>query len=234
MLRILYDHRYKIGVFLLLLGASLLDVTLVFVRMVYTDRRQYFSLIWNLFLAWIPFILAYLAYVFSWRRWMVYLIVPAFLFLWLIFFPNAPYILTDLQHLQDAPPLVAVWYDVIMLVWFSWTGMLLGVVSLYLMHEIVIRHFGRWLGWLFVLLVSASTGLGIYLGRFIRLNSWDLFQAPQEVVEAIWGWLLDPSLRSAGFVGLYTLFFLFVYLTLYAFGHILQEGQKFTSGHGQR
>lgn len=234
MLRILYDHRYKIGVFLLLLGASLLDVMLVFVRMVYTDRRQYFSLIWNLFLAWIPFILAYLAYVFSWRRWMVYLIVPAFLFLWLIFFPNAPYILTDLQHLQAAPPLVAVWYDVIMLVWFSWTGMLLGVVSLYLMHEIVIRQFGRWVGWFFVLLVSASSGLGIYLGRFIRLNSWDLFQAPQEVVEAIWGWLLDPSLRSAGFVGLYMLFFLFVYLTLYAFGHILQEGQKFTSRQGER
>ncbi len=226
MIQTLLEHRYKIGIFLLLSLASILDVTLVVARMLYTDSRQYASLTWNLFLAWIPFVLAYMAYVLSWRRWMVYLLVPAFLFLWLLFFPNAPYILTDLQHLGEGYG-VPIWYDVILLTWFSWTGVLLGVVSLYLMQEIVLRHFGRWIGWLFVLVVSGSTGLGIYLGRFIRLNSWDLFQAPQEVVEAIWGWLADPSLRSTAFVGLYTLFFLFVYLTLYAFGHILQEGQKF-------
>ncbi|MEJ5239691.1 MAG: DUF1361 domain-containing protein [Anaerolineales bacterium] len=226
MLRLFARHKYKIGVFLLLLMASVIDVALVVTRVLYTDTRRHVSLIWNLFLAWIPFLLAYIAYVFSWRRWMVYLIVPAFLFLWLLFFPNAPYILTDLQDLAHSPFEVAIWYDVIILNWFSWTGALLGVVSLYLMQEIVLRNFGRLAGWLFVLAVSLSTGLGIYLGRFIRLNSWDLFQAPHEVVEAIWGWLADPSLRSVGFVGLYTLFFIFIYLTLYAFGHILQEGQK--------
>lgn len=222
-------HKYKIGVFLLLLAASFVALTLVVVRMAYTDSRRYYSLIWNLFLAWIPFLLAYVTYLLSWRRWLVYLVAPAFLFLWLLFFPNAPYILTDFQHLSEGPSAVAVWYDVIMLTWFSWIGMLLGVVSLYLMQEIILRQLGRWFGWLFVLLVSASTGIGIYLGRFIRLNSWDLFQDPFQVAEAIWGWLSDPSLRSVGFVGLYTLFFLFIYLTLYAFGHILQEGRQHDS-----
>ncbi|MBO9368844.1 MAG: DUF1361 domain-containing protein [Chloroflexi bacterium] len=221
-------HKYKIGIFLLLLTASMIAVSLVIVRVLYTDSRRHVSLIWNLFLAWIPFLLAYMAYVFSWRRWMVYLIVPGFLFLWLLFFPNAPYVLTDLQDLARSPHEMPIWYDALLLNWFSWSGALLGVVSLYLMQEILLRHFGRLVGWLFVLSVSAATGLGLYLGRFIRLNSWDLFRAPREVVEAIWGWLADPSLSSVGFVSLYTLFFLFIYLTLYAFGHILQEGQKFT------
>ncbi len=221
-------HKYKLGIFLLLLLASMIAVSLVVIRVLYADSRRYVSLIWNLFLAWIPFLLAYMAYVFSWRRWMVYLIVPGFLFLWLLFFPNAPYVLTDLQDLVRSPHEVAIWYDVILLNWFSWSGALLGVVSLYLMQEIVLRHFGRLAGWVFVLSVSVATGIGLYLGRFIRLNSWDLFRMPQEVVEAIWEWLADPSLSSFGFVSLYTLFFLFIYLTLYTFGHILQEGQKFT------
>lgn len=80
MLRLFARHKYKIGVFLLLLMASVIDVALVVTRVLYTDTRRHVSLIWNLFLAWIPFLLAYIAYVFSWRRWMVYLIVPAFLF----------------------------------------------------------------------------------------------------------------------------------------------------------
>jgi hypothetical protein len=140
-------HKYKIGVFALLTAASVVCISLVSARIAYSDSRRYASLIWNLFLAWIPFLLAYLAYVLSWSRAMMYLVIPAFAFLWLIFF-HAPYILTDLQHLGDGASRVALWYDVILLVWFSWTGMLLGWF-LEPDAEIIRRQLGRLSSWLF-------------------------------------------------------------------------------------
>jgi uncharacterized membrane protein len=224
--RALTGHKYKIGVFGLLSFASVICVALVAARMAYSDNTRYANLIWNLFLAWIPFLLAYLAYILSWRRKLMYLVIPVFAFLWLIFFPNAPYILTDLQHLGQGSGNSPLWYDVIVLLWFSWTGMLLGIVSLNLMQEIIRRQFGRWTGWVFVLVVCCFTSVGLYMGRFVRLNSWDLLQNPGQIASSIPDWLADPSLRSVGFIALYTLFFIFVYLTLYAFGRILSESRE--------
>jgi len=195
-------------------------------RMAYSDSSRYTSLVWNLMLAWIPFLLAYVAYVLSWRQAVMYVTIPIFAFLWLIFFPNAPYILTDLQHLSQDITKVPLWYDVILLIWFSWTGMLLGVVSLNLMQEIIRRQLGRAVSWGFVFAVAALSGVGLYVGRFIRLNSWDLLQNPRLAATNVFDWLSDPSLRSVGFISLYTLFFMFVYLTLHAFGRILQEGTE--------
>lgn len=221
---ILAAHKYKIAVFALLTSASIVCLSLVTARVAYSDSRRYTSLVWNLFLAWIPFILAFLAYALSWSRALMYLVIPAFAFLWLIFFPNAPYILTDLQHLGDRVSNVPLWYDVIMLIWFSWTGMLLGVVSLNLMQEIILRQLGRLFSWVFVIAVAGLTSVGLYLGRFVRLNSWDILQDPSGTASDVFSWLLDPSLRSAGFLALYTGFFVFVYLTVHVFGRILQEG----------
>ncbi len=224
--RIYHYHKYKLGVFLLLIVASVICVSLVVARRLYTGSHGYTNLIWNLFLAWIPFVLAFVAYLLSWRRRRMYFAIPAFAFLWLIFFPNAPYILTDLQHLGPYASSAPTWYDVILLIWFSWTGMLLGIVSLNLMQEIIRREMGRGAGWVFVVVVSALTGIGIYLGRFLRVNSWDIFQNPALLTTDIPDWITDPSVRSVGFIGLYTLFFIFVYLTLYAFGHILNEEHR--------
>lgn len=216
-------NRYKIAIFGLMLGASLLSVLLVSARIAFSDSGRYGGLVWNLFLAWIPFVLAYIAYALSWKRILLYIAIPIFAFLWLIFFPNAPYILTDLQHLAVESNAAPVWFDVILLVWFSWTGMLLGLVSLYLMHEIVKRAFGRWVGWIFVILMAGMGSIGIYLGRFVRWNSWDILQEPSGVAISILGLVIDPSLRLLVFTFLFTVFFLFIYLTMYAFGHLLRE-----------
>ena len=228
--QIFSHHKYEAGVFILLSAASIICFLLVIARMAYSRSQGYTGLIWNLFLAWIPFVLAYLAYILSWRRLFIYLVIPIFAILWLIFFPNAPYILTDLQHLGEATDApfwysanIPVWYDVIVLIWFSWTGMLLGIVSLNLMQEIIKREFGRWVGWIFVGIVSFLSSIGIYIGRFVRFNSWDLIQNPKYVLATLWGWLSDPGLRSFGFISLYTVFFIFVYSTIYAFGHIRLE-----------
>ncbi|MDP1545489.1 MAG: DUF1361 domain-containing protein [Anaerolineales bacterium] len=215
-------HRYNIAVFVLLNIACLVCILLVAARVAYTDSIRHTGLIWNLFLAWIPFILAYFAYSISWKRIWVYITIPIIAILWLVFFPNAPYMLTDLQDLARSGGVGApLWYDVIIVVWCSWTGMLLGVISLYLMQDIVLRNFGRVSGWFFVFVISGMSSFGIYIGRFVRLNSWDILQSPTETAMEILGLVIDPSMRLAAFTALYTFFFLFVYLLLYSFSHML-------------
>jgi uncharacterized membrane protein len=230
-LAFLTRNKYKLAIIGLLLGASLLSVFMLIARMAYSDTQQFRGLIWNLFLAWIPFVLAYIAYALSWRRPWLYIAIPVFAFLWLIFFPNAPYILTDLQYLNRSAATAPLWFDVLLLVWFSWTGVLLGVISLYLMHEIIQRNFGRWPGWLFVLVVSGLSSAGIYVGRFMDWNSWDIVSNPSELAMDMLGLVIDPSLRLFAFTALFTIFFLFVYLTLYTFAHLFREQIEQTSPH---
>ncbi|HSD85587.1 MAG TPA: DUF1361 domain-containing protein [Anaerolineae bacterium] len=216
-------HRYSISVFVLLNIACAVVVALVLARVAYSASSRHTGLIWNLFLAWIPFMLSYFAHAISWRRATLYLIIPSIAFLWLIFFPNAPYMLTDLQDLARRAYGAPLWYDVIIVVWSSWTGMLLGVISLYLMQDIVIRRFGRVAGWIFIFVISALSSFGIYIGRFVRLNSWNILQDPAETTQEILGLIIDPSRRLAAFTLLYTFFFLFIFLLLYSFSHMLRE-----------
>ena len=216
-------NRYSIAVFVLLNIACAICVGLVAARVAYSDSAGHLGLIWNLFLAWIPFMLAYFAHAISWKRIWLYLIIPVVAFLWLIFFPNAPYMLTDLQDLTRTTAEAPLWYDVLIVVWCTWTGMLLGVISLYLMQDIVLRTFSRAAGWIFVFVISGMSSFGIYIGRFVRLNSWDILQNPAETTMEILGIVIDPSMRLAAFTLLYTFFFLFVYLLLYSFSHLLRE-----------
>ena len=216
-------NRHNVAVFALLNLACAVCIGLVVARVAYSDSGRHLGLIWNLFLAWIPFILSYIAHAISWRRTWLYLVIPFVTILWLLFFPNAPYMLTDLQDLARTATDAPLWYDVIIVVWCSWTAMLLGVVSLYLMQDIVQRTFGRFTGWAFVFVISAASSFGIYIGRFVRLNSWDILQNPTETAMNILGVVIDPSRRLAAFIFLYTFFFLFVYLLLYSFSHLLQE-----------
>ena len=91
------------------------------------------------------------------------------------------------------------------------------------MQDIIHRTFGRSAGWGFVFAISALSSFGIYIGRFVRLNSWDILQDPTETAMEILGLVIDPSMRLAAFTFLYAFFFIFVYLLLYSFSHMLQE-----------
>jgi uncharacterized membrane protein len=226
MIALLSRHRYKLLLVTLLMAASAVSTLLARARMAYSNTQDYSNLIWNLCLAWIPFVFASIAYFVSWSRRLVYLVVPVCTFVWLIFFPNAPYILTDFQHLSTNANNAPLWYDVLMLIWFAWTGLLLGVVSLYFMQEIVTNAFGRTAGWLFAIFVTVLSSVGIFLGRFYSWNSWDIFGDPLPIAHDIWGWLKQPfaNLRVYGFTLLFTLLFLFVYLAVHTFGRVMHEG----------
>lgn len=221
------QHKYKLGTFALLAGASIVSVSLAYARMAYSGTYEYRGLVWNLFLAWIPFVFAALAYAVSWTRRLLYVVLPVCAFIWLIFFPNAPYILTDFQHLTETSTTAPLWYDVLLLIWFAWTGLMLGVTSLHLMQEIVTRAFGRLVGWIFAAGVTVLSSVGIALGRFYRWNSWDIINDPLPIAQDIYGWLRHPfsNLRTYGFTLLFTLLFLFVYLAFHMFGRMMGEGK---------
>ena len=216
-------NKYRLTIFLLLSGATIFSVLVWRVRSEYSGTGRYGFLIWNLFLAWIPFIISYFTYTLTLRRKWIYFVIPVAAFFWLIFFPNAPYILTDFQHLANPSQDLPVWYDVMMLIWFAFTGLLLGMVSLFLMQEIIRREFGRWIGWGFVGLVAGLSSVGVYMGRFLRWNSWDILRNPTEIAFYTFQRVQDPGLQSIGFTGLFAAFFLFLYITLYTFGHLLLE-----------
>lgn len=220
-------NKYRLTMFVLLAGATIVSVAIWRFRAEYSGTIHYGFLVWNLFLAWIPFMISYLTYTLTLNRKQVYVLIPIAAFFWLLFFPNAPYILTDFQHLavgtwHDLP----VWYDVMMLIWFAFTGVLLGMVSLFMMQEMVSRELGRWVGWGLVAIVAALSAAGIYAGRFLRWNSWDIFNNPKGMLLFTVQHAQDPSLRSVGFISLFTAFFLFLYGTFYTFGHLFGERSR--------
>ena len=213
-----YAGRSHVAVFAVLGAGSAMCLALVAGRTLYSHTSHFQFLVWNLFLAWIPLVLAALIYrIATRRRDLTRLIVVPAALVWLLFFPNAPYIVTDFVHLGQFHDNVAGWFDVMLISWFAWTGLLLGVVSLRLMQEIVARARGNTAGWLFVVLVTAAGSVGIYLGRFLRWNSWNVFRAPLTLADTGWDRVSQPDAGELmlGFAVLFALLFLFVYVTAY-------------------
>ena len=196
-----------------LLAASALCVATVELRTHETGDAYYRFLIWNLILAWVPLVLAMGAYGRARRR--VDLTVAVLLVPWLLFFPNAPYLLTDFIHLGEGP--APLWYDALMLSAFAWTGLLLGFGSLYLVQMILRRAFGTVVAWLGVVVALSLASIGVYVGRFIRFNSWDALLHPIRVAEVVNEQLSAVPARTAeALLGLVA-FLLVGYLVVYSF-----------------
>jgi uncharacterized membrane protein len=216
-------HRFAYAIIGLLGAASLVCVGLIAARSWYSHTYHYWFLLWNLVLAWVPFVFAAIAYsLASTRRAVLYVLIVAAAVVWLAFFPNAPYILTDFLHLGSMGDIVPGWFDVLMLYWFAWTGLILGIVSLYLMQEIVARGLGMTAGWVFVVVAAGLGSFGIYLGRFLRWNSWDVVRRPGPLANELLGRVTDPASqpRLLGFTLLFALLFLFIYVAVYIFAKL--------------
>ncbi len=205
---------------LLLAGSFSMLAARMFVAM--TDG--YFFLLWNLFLAAIPYAFAVAferiarkSVSMTWSAWVVF-------FLWLFFFPNAPYIVTDFVHL----PWEYMWsrnfiYDFSLIAVFAVTGLLLGMGALFRVHRVLRRMIGdMWAGFMIVSVIFLS-GVGMYLGRFLRWNSWDAFLNPLEMLrdtvshygDPVWfGHAVTLSCFFAVFIGLSYLLFVAAYWLL--------------------
>lgn len=205
-----------------LLAASALCVVLLEIRVHETGSSYYRFLIWNLTLAWVPLVLAMAAYARARRR--VDALVWVLLVPWLLFFPNAPYLLTDFIHLGEGP--APLWYDALMLSAFAWTGLMLGFASLYLVQTILARAAGTAVAWVGVLGALGLASLGVYIGRFIRFNSWDALLHPVQVAEVIREQLASVPLRTAEALVALTAFLAVGYLIVYSFADLRLELER--------
>lgn len=152
---------------------SVFAIGLEYFRIRISGNNTYIFLIWNLFLAWIPLFFSLLLYHFHEMDKLGWLSILLFGGAWLLFFPNAAYLVTDLVHYK-ARPNVPWWFDQVLLCSFLLNGLLLSFTSMFIVFEISSERINQWFSWLIVLVVSFLSGFGIYLGRFERWNSWDL------------------------------------------------------------
>jgi uncharacterized membrane protein len=194
---------------------SLFVLAMVIARVLYTRTLDHAGIAWNLFLAWVPFVVALVVYARA-RSGISRPALVALGGLWLLFFPNAPYIVTDLKHIGDTGGM-PVLYDVLLLSAAAWTGLLLGLTSLFLIHAVARRLLGVVSAWGLVVGVLAAGSFGIYLGRVQRWNSWDVFVRPGTLLSQIAnGFHAAPLALTA----LLTSFLLASYLVFYSFARM--------------
>ena len=171
-------------------GLTLFCFCLSIFRFVYTDTKVFLFLNWNLFLAFIPWALSLLLIIkpkFGKSKWSLF----ALLGVWLLFFPNAPYILTDLFHLR-LKSTMPIWFDLTLILSFAWTGLLFGFLSLWDIEQLLCRFMKkRYVTTLSVILLFIGS-FGIYIGRYLRWNSWDIIAEPFSLIYDIGGRIINP------------------------------------------
>lgn len=173
--------------------SCLLSITLAFFRFYITDSHKFGFLLWNLFLAAIPFGFALLLSSYTAKTKKV--VFFGTLALWLLFFPNAPYILTDIVHLYPRRG-VPFWFDLVFVFTFAWNGLLLGYLSLLFVEDTLYRMYNGYIAFFFAIFSLSLGAFGIYLGRFDRWNSWDLFQEPLPMMRDIAEYFLHPRTHA--------------------------------------
>ena len=180
----------------------------------YKWNVSFLFLIWNLFLAWIPYLIALVLP--KIHRLFNSKIINAFiLFSWLLFFPNAPYILTDLFHIKTRLP-IPLWYDVMMILSFAWTGLMLGFLSLFEVQLFLQKFVGKNIASLISVVAIFLCGIGIYIGRFQRWNSWDIIANPFALFGDVMNTLIHPFayMRTLGLAIVISVFLLLGYSTI--------------------
>lgn len=242
------DRRLTLGTLIPLAAASIVANGFVLGRFLLSGQRAYGFLMWNLLLAWVPIGCALVA-----QRLAASLLQPgrpmrlrlqlvglaAFSLGWLLFFPNAPYLMTDLVHLRPFAENNLLWYDLAMFAAFALIGVALGCLSLLAMQEVVATACRRFFervrgarpiarvlaavtGWVFALSTLAAGSYGMYLGRVMRWNSWDALLNPDDLALSILRSVIDRPSAPGMFkiTAVFGLFLLCAYATLYAFTRV--------------
>ena len=183
---------------------------MIIARVLYSGNLYYGFLLWNLLLAGIPLIISQKLYT---SKTLSRFVMYVGLFFWILFLPNAPYIITDLVHLFPRPP-VPFWYDMMLVVLSACNGMALGFASIFQIETILFRTNSGRFPVLFRIAISLSMSYGVFLGRYLRFNSWDAVFSPFDLMKGV---LTTFQISAFGFV----LTFSFVTFILYSFFRLI-------------
>jgi uncharacterized membrane protein len=184
-------------------------------RFLVTGTRTFLFLNWNLFLAFIPWFISSLIIVKRVKNRIPLLIL---VFSWLLFFPNSPYILTDLFHLRSTNQ-APVWFDLILILSFAWTGLVYGFISLMDIEDLLEAFFRKGISTLMSILFLFLGAFGVYLGRYQRWNSWDLIRRSNPLCQDIIEKFASPAdhPRTWGMTVLLGLLLVMMYFTFKLF-----------------
>lgn len=173
-----------------LLIASVFSLSLLAIRIIKTGYLSYGFLAWNLFLAYVPYFIS------EWLSKHPQILASrvkllAFVFIWILFMPNSFYILTDLFHLNNMSKGDS-WYDLTLILSFAWNGILFGILSIYKMELLLKKAKGKFIAAFIIYVVMWLNAFGIYIGRFLRFNSWDIFVNPFSLISGIVEIIFNP------------------------------------------
>ena len=208
------NHKIALLAFL-----SFSACALLFFRMLVERSFGFDFLVWNLFLAWVPLLFIKWISEIDKRKSLHPLTLLFSLIIWLLFFPNAPYIITDLKHLSGIPE-NKIWYDAMMIFTFAVAGLLPGLYSIRIVYRILSTRFHALICWCLIAASMFLSGFGIFLGRYGRWNSWDIVTQPQNLFWGILGSIRNPM------AVMHTFAFSFVLLLLYFAFHTFAEINK--------
>jgi len=201
---------YKINIPKSVITLTILAVALNILRIIIWGKMSFVYILWNIFLAFIPFIISSLLLLFSNERKLKKIIFIFGIILWLIFIPNAPYLVTDFIHLGTTRSIPVI-YDVFLLFSSASVGLILGFQSLFHIEQIIKMKYSTQITSLIMGFIIFIISFGIYLGRFLRFNSWDVFINHTSLIKNVWKIFSQSKTHIE--VYLYTLLF-FVFLAL--------------------
>jgi uncharacterized membrane protein len=186
---------------------------LIIARILYTGEHTFLFLLWNLFLAWLPYAISSWAY--HHPKWSMGKRSIALSMVWLLFIPNSFYIITDLFHLGPYYA-VPIWFDLVMILSFAWNGLLLGLLSVRQMEKMLQRYLSNRHELLFIYPIMWLNALGIYIGRYLRFNSWDVITNPFALITDIANMMVHPiQYRIAwGMIACFSVFMTLMYIAM--------------------
>jgi uncharacterized membrane protein len=183
-----FKNLGRLKITILLVVMTLFSFGISITRYFITDSKLFLFLNWNLFLAFIPWMIStILIYKNTNRKSSLILLITS----WLLFFPNSPYILTDLFHLRlhtSAP----MWFDLIVILSFAWTGLIYGFISLLDIETLLKRYINGKIITIISVIFLFLASFGIYLGRFLRWNSWDIISNPFGLFNDVFERIINP------------------------------------------
>jgi len=183
-----------------LILSALFSCLLLAARIYHTGRLTFLFMPWNLFLAWVPYRLSTSLTqtgnrrVEFARKGVRGAMCVAGLIVWLLFIPNSFYILTDLYHLADnhRNSRVPEWFDLILILSFALNGLLLGVRSTRQIEKLLVPDASFAGRWVFLYPVMWLSAWGVYIGRVLRYNSWDIVASPVDLLSDIVRMIAHP------------------------------------------
>jgi len=211
--------KIKIPKYILILLALAIVLNIIRIFLFKTDSSLY--MFWNIFLALIPLFISSILLIYTKRENMFKPLFIIGFILWFLFLPNAPYVVTDLMHVGKSH-VVPIMFDVFFFYSSATVALLMGLLSLNQMEKIFLLRFSRKIVNIFIPIILVFTSFGIYLGRFLRFNSWDLFTSHTSLLYAIW----DIFTKGNHYINVYSytlLFFGFIYLSYISFKSAIKK-----------